>query len=79
MLGHVPSDFAPFNRFQASVRVFAQFSAVFTVPDVLAVDGTTFRRTSPRLTVFVFPQLGLLTKDFPCFGYILYLLPLRQL
>jgi hypothetical protein len=27
----------------------------------------------------VFPQLGLLTKVYPRFGYGLYLLPLRQL
>ena len=55
LTGHVPSDFVPVNRFRVTVHVFAQFSAVCTVPDALGVYGTrsTF---SPRLTDFAFPS-----------------------
>ena len=43
--------------------------------------GRPFSDDSPFFAVLtnVFPQLGLPTKVFPRFGYVLYLLPLRQL
>ena len=64
LTGHVPSDFVPVNRFRVTVHVFAQFSAVCTVPDALGVYGTrsTF---SPRLTDFAFPST--FSPSFTCF------------
>jgi hypothetical protein len=51
LTGHVPSDFVPVHRFRVSVHVFAQFSAVLTVADVLGVYATC----SAGFTVFAFP------------------------
>ena len=64
LTGHVPSDFVPVNRFRVTVHVFAQLSAVCTVPDALGVYGTrsTF---SPRLTDFAFPST--FSPSFTCF------------
>jgi hypothetical protein len=46
----------------------------------LAVPDDRFSTTCPFWAVLtnVFPQLGLLTKVYPRFGYVFYLLPLRQ-
>ena len=45
----------PVTRISVPVHVFAQFSAVFTVTDVLGVDGTRSVGLRSRLTVLAFP------------------------
>ena len=52
LTGQVPSDFVPVHRFRVSVHVSAQFSAVFTVADVLGVYATCYT----GFTVFAFPS-----------------------
>jgi hypothetical protein len=53
VLGHVPSDFVPVNRFSVSVHVFAQFSALFTRN---RRAGTRSGKVSSRLPVLAFPS-----------------------
>ena len=46
----------PVTRISVPVHVFAQFSDVFTVPDVLAVDGTRSVGLRSRITGLAFPS-----------------------
>ena len=61
------------------------FSLFPQLPTYVRAHVPTFRRPFPddlpvlAVKTNVFPQLGLLTKVYPRFGYGLYLLPLRQL
>jgi len=56
--------FAPVNGFRVSVHVFAQFHLFSQFRTCWALAGQ-FRRTSSRLTVFVFPST--FSPSFTCF------------